>query len=147
MPDESCDDIKVEMSGWELHNFSIQIVRDHVEKKLNGSILSYCDVNGIDPQIWFQDGQGNRSWIIVRHFSKIVGEESTNFIGIVKNNPQLAPFDGFFAGVSVASSEPFIHDLDAKAVPLSKRFDGSAPVYRGDGFYVKFEGIERIHVP
>ena len=146
VPEELVDDVKVEMSEWELHNFGIQIVRDHIEKSDGGRILSFCDVIGIDPQIWFEDAQGNRSWVIVRHFPRLAGEESKDFIGVEKTNSQLASYDGFFAGVSVASSEPFTHDLDAKTVPLSKRFDGSTPVYRGDGFYVNFKGIERIHV-
>jgi hypothetical protein len=60
--------------------------------------------------------------------------------------PQLIPYNGFFAAVSVASSEPITLDLDGKLVPLSKRFDGSSPVYRGDGFYINFKGLEMIHV-
>lgn len=146
VPDDCVDDIKVEMSEWELHNFAIQIVRDHIEKNMKGRILSYCDVIGIDPQIWFDDQQGNRCWVIVRHFALIEGTESAKFKGIEARNPQLVPYDGYFAAVSVASSEPFTVDLDAKLVPLSKRFDGSSPVYRGDGFYVNFKGLERIHV-
>ena len=146
VPEDLVDDVKVEMSEWELQNFAIQIVRGHIEKNAGGKILSFCDVMGIDPQVWFEDDQGKRSWVIVRHFPQLTGEESKDFIGVEKTNPQLAKFDGFFAGVSVASSEPVTHDLDAKTVPLSKRFDGSTPIYRGDGFYVNFKGIERIHV-
>ncbi len=146
VPDDYVDDVKVEMSEWELHNFAIQIVRDDIGKNMEGSILSYCDVIGIDPQIWFDDQQGNRCWVIVRHFAQIEGTESTPFKGIEARNSQLVPYDGYFAAVSVASSEPFTLDLDAKLVPLSKRFDGSSPVYRGDGFYVSFKGLERIYV-
>lgn len=145
-PDDSVDDVKVEMSEWELKNFAIQIVRDHIEKNVKGNILSYCDVLGIDPQIWFDDQHGNRCWVIVRNFGKIEGYESTEFKGIEARNPQLVPYDGYFAAVSVASSEPFTVDLDAKVVPLSKRFDGSSPIYRGDGFYVNFKGLERVYV-
>ncbi|MFZ4595164.1 MAG: hypothetical protein ACOYOF_12985 [Verrucomicrobiaceae bacterium] len=146
VPDDSVDDVKVEMSEWESHNFAIQIVRDDVEKSMKGTILSYCDVIGIDPQIWFDDQKGNRCWVIVRNFARIDGTESTKFKGIETSNPQLVPYDGYFAAVSVASSEPFTVDLDAKLVPLSKRFDGSSPIYRGDGFYVNFKGLERIYV-
>ena len=146
MPDDYVNDVKVEMSEWELHNFAIQIVRDDVEKNMKGSILSYCDVIGINPQIWFDDQQGNRCWVIVRNFARIDGAESTKFKGIETSNPQLVPYDGYFAAVSVASSEPFTVDLDAKLVPLSKRFDGLSPIYRGDGFYVNFKGLERIYV-
>ncbi len=146
VPDDFVDDVKVEMSEWELRNFSIQIVRDHIEKNLKDTILSYCDVIGIDPQVWFEDQQGNRCWVIVRNFGLIDGSESSKFRGMETRNPQLVPYDGYFAAVSVASSEPVTLDLDAKLVPLSKRFDGSSPIYRGDGFYVNFKGLERIYV-
>ena len=145
-PQDYTDDIKVEMSEWELHNFSIQIVRDYIEKTMNGSVLSYCDVIGIDPTLWFEDQHGNRSWVVARNFALINGSESKDFKGIEKSNPQLVAYDGFFGAVSVASSEPMTADLDAKLVPLSKRFDGSSPIYRGDGFYVNFKGLERIYV-
>src|SRR5690606_3377893 len=110
------DDVKVEMSEWELRNFAIQIIRDHIEKSIKGNVLSYSDVIGIDPQVWFEDQHGNRSWIIVRNFAQINGSESKEFSGIEKRNPQLVPYDGYFGAVSVASSEPFTVDLDAKLV-------------------------------
>jgi hypothetical protein len=146
VPDDFVDDVKFEMSMWELRNFAIQIVRDHIEKNMKGGILSYCDVIGIDPQVWFEDQNGNRCWVIVRNFAQIDGSESTKFKGMETSNPQLVPYDGYFAAVSVASSEPFTQDLDAKLIPLATRFDGSDPIYRGDSFYVKFKGLERIYV-
>jgi hypothetical protein len=145
-PEYCIDDVKVEMSDWELRNFAIQIVRDHVVKNMKGNVLSYCDVTGIDPQVWFEDQHGNRSWVIVRNFAQISGSESKEFAGIERSNPKLVPYDGFFGAVSVASSELITFDLDDKIVPLSKRFDGSSPIYRGDGFYVNFKGLERIYV-
>ena len=146
LPEDCIDDVKVEMSQWELRNFAIQIVRDHIEQSMKGKVLSYCDVIGIDPQVWFEDQHSNRSWVVVRNFPMIHGYESKEFREIERSNPQLVPYDGYFGPVSLASSEPFTVDLDAKLVPLSKRFDGSSPVYRGDGFYINFKGLERIYV-
>lgn len=146
IPDDYVDDVKVEMSEWELRNFAIQIVRDHIKKSIQGDVLSYCDVIGIDPQIWFEDQQGNCSWVIVRNYAQLTGGESKEFAGIERSNSQLAPYDGYLGSVSVASAEPFTVDLDAKLVPLAKRFDGSSPIYRGDGFYINFKGLERIYV-
>lgn len=146
LPEDYIDDVKVEMSEWELRNFAIQIVRDHIKKSIKGSVLSYCDVIGIDPQIWFEDQQENRSWVIVRNYAQLTGGEGKEFTGIERSNSQLAPYDGYFGAISVVSSEPFTVDLDAKLVPLSKQFDGSSPIYRGDGFYINFKGLERIYV-
>jgi hypothetical protein len=134
------------MSEWELRNFAIQVVRDHVEEQLKGRILSFCDVIGIDPQIWFEDASGSRCWVVVRFCRTIQGGEKNEFIGLEKTNPQLCDFDGFFAAVSATSSEAVLLDLSGKIIPPSRRFDGSAPLYRGDGFFLKFSDMERIHI-
>ncbi len=146
VPAEVVTDEKIPMSEWELRNFSIQVVRDHLSNNEAKTILSYCDVLGIDPQIWFEDDSGERSWIVVRYFSAIQGNEKDQWVGFEKSNPQLQQFDGYLAAVSMASSEPFLYDLDGSHIPLSERFTGKAPLYRGDGFYIKFDGLQRIFV-
>lgn len=146
VPDQVATDEAIPMSEWELRNFAIQIVRSHVEEKLNGRIHSCCDVIGIDPQIWFEDGDGGTHWIVVRFYPAIRGGEQSEFIGLERSNPQLRPSDGHFAAVSAASASPFVRAPDGEVVPLSRRFDGSAPIYRGDGFYVKFDGLQKIYV-
>lgn len=145
IPSECTDEGLVEMSEWELRNLCIQVVRDHI-KESGGKVLSFCDVLDIDPQVWFQDKAGNRSWVIVRHYPQITGDEKSAWIGFEKSNPQLSPFDGYFAGVSIASSAPFLKGKDDVLIPLSERFTGNAPRYRGDGFYIRFEGLQRIFV-
>ena len=145
IPAECTDEASIEMSEWELRNFCIQLVRNHI-KDMCGEVLSFCDVLNIDPQIWFYDKDGNRSWVIVRHYPKITGAEKSAWIGFEKSNPQLSPFDGYFAGVSIASSAPSLKGKDGVLIPLSERFTGNAPLYRGDGFYIKFEGLQRIFV-
>lgn len=146
IPQDCVDEVKVEMSAWEIRNFCIQIVRGYIEKNLQAEVLSFCDVIGVDPQIWFQDNQGQRSWVVVRNYTQLSGNEKDEWIGFEKSNPKLTSYDGFLAAIAVVSSEPIVLDLDAKIVPLSKRFDGTAPVYRGDGFYVDFKGLQRIFV-
>jgi len=145
-PEDCMDDIQIEMSEWELRNFCIQITRDHIQESKQSKILSYCDVVGIDPQIWCEDINGNRSWVVVRHYPRLTGDEAKESMGMEKSNPQLAPYDGYLAAISLACSEPFTRNLDSKSIPLSKRFDGSTPIYRGDGFYVSFKGLERVYV-
>ena len=146
IPAELATEEKIPMSDWERRNFAIQIVRGHLEEQRKATNISYSDVIGIDPQIWFQEPEGSGGWVVVRDYPVLSGDEKRAFIGIEKQHAHLQAFDGYFAGVSFASSEPFVYDLDAKLVPLSKRFDGSAPLYRGDGCHVKFNGLERIHV-
>jgi hypothetical protein len=133
------------MSEWELRNFAIQIVRGHIEKDMGAKVLSFTDVLGIDPQIWFKESTGGRCWIVVRHYSRITGEEKKNWIGFEKKNAPLRDYDGFLAAVSLMPSE--IHpDASGNLLPPSQWGSGKEPLVRGDSFYVKFEGLQRIYV-
>lgn len=145
IPEEWSNSDKIEMSEWELRNFCIQIVRNHIEES-GGEVQSFCDVPAIDPQIWFKDKSGNPAWVLVRHFPQIVGDEKSAWIGFEKSNPQLSGFDGYLAAVSIASGEPILLSRDGGIIPLSQRFSGDTPLYRGDKFYIKFEGLQRIFV-
>ena len=146
-PEELASDEKIPMSKWEMRNFSIQIVLNHLKKDGDGDeVLSFTDVLGIDPQIWFENRIGDRNWVVVRNFAQVEGEEWKQYQGLEKSNPQLRDYDGYFAAVSLASAEPFLKDLEGNPIPLSERFTGAAPLFRGDSFYVKFDGLERIYV-
>jgi hypothetical protein len=134
------------MSEWELRNFAIQVVRNHIQSAGTGRVGQHCDVVGIDPQVWFEDASGRTCWIIVRHCRRYEDHPKEEFAGFAASNAQLQACDGYLARVSAASGAAVLHDLDGNITPLSRRFDGSAPLYRGDGFYVRFEGLERIHV-
>lgn len=145
VPEEIATDLQVEMSEWEIRNFCIQIVRRHIEEQ-GGKIDSFCDLLGIDPQIWFEEVNGQRAWVIVRHYPQINGSENSEWIGFERSNPNLSTFDGYHAAVSMASNAAALYGRDGKLIPLSQRFTGSAPLYRGDEFYIKFEGLQRIYV-
>lgn len=137
---------QIVMSEWELRNFVIQIVWNSIIQEGASEILSFTDVLGVDPQIWFQDSQGNRAWVIARHFSQVTGREWEEYVGLEKSNHQLMPFDGYFAAFALASSEPLLLDVEGNLIPPSQRFTGKAPLYRGDGFHIKFDGLKRIHI-
>ena len=145
-PAHTPDTGMVPMSAWELQSFSVQVVRGHVTRQLGGKEHSFCDVLGIDPQIWFEDSKGNNGWVVVRNFPVLTGEEKSDWLGFAGTNPKLQKFDGYFAAVSIASSAPVLHDEQGNLIPLSERFTGQAPLYRGDSFCVRFEGLQRIHV-
>ena len=145
IPEELATAEKIRMSEWELRNFTIQIVCTHITNEESGTVLSFSDMIGIDPQVWFEDTSGNRNWAIVRHYAQINGNEKEQWFGYEKTNSQLKKFGGFFAAVSLASAEPVLHDEEGNIIPLSERFSGAAPLFRGDGFHIKFEGLQRIY--
>ena len=46
-------DVKGEMSDWELHDFSVQVVRDYIAEKLGRQLMSSQGNPHFDPSIWF----------------------------------------------------------------------------------------------
>ena len=127
-PAQAPDSGMVPMSAWELQSFSVQVVRGHITEQLGGKEHSFCDVLGIDPQIWFQDSKGNNGWVVVRHFPVITGEEKNDWLSFAATNPKLQQFDGYFAAVSIASSAPDLRDAQGNLIPLSERFTGKDPL-------------------
>ncbi len=132
---------QVPMSKWEINSMGVQIVKEHIEKE-NVKINSYCDVVGIEPQIWFEKN-GRSSYVIVR--SNPIGKRKEKF-GINRNLLlSLKEYDGYFADIQFASSSPILKDENGKIVPLSMR-DGDKDVWmwRGDGFHYHFTGLQPI---
>ena len=93
-----------------------------------------------------KDKDGYHCWCIVRFLTDIEDDDYHKHIGLEEKMPQLKDFDGYFAGVSFASSSEILRDLEGNIIPLSERFTGKAPLYRGDGMYVRFTGIKRVYV-
>lgn len=130
-PPALVDDQPIEMTDWELHDFAIQVVRNHLSQQ-SKDVTEWQSNLGIDPSIWFQDGN-QRCWVVVRaaRYPETEAPKPTSL-------PQLAAAcaadgdRGFFASVVAANRD------DA--------FDGSppTPLYRGCGMYVRFTGLESI---
>lgn len=132
---------QVPMSDWEINSFGVQTVIQYLRKE-NCKINSYCDVVGIEPQIWFEK-DGKPSYVIVRSIP--IGKRKEKF-GINNNLLlRLADYDGYFADVQFTSSSPILKDGDGNIVPLSKR-DGDDDIWmwRGDSFYCNFIGLQEI---
>lgn len=147
IPEDIASDKKIPMSKWEMRNFAIQIVISHLEgEEIGARVLSFTDVLGIDPQVWFETQVGTRNWVVVRNFAQVHGNEWENYVGLEKSNPPLRAYNGHFAAVAIASAEAVLYDLEGNPIPLSERFTGSSPIFRGDSFYVNFGGLKRIYV-
>ena len=144
-PMELGDDSNVEMSEWEIIDFCVQIVRNYLKKE-RFQIESYCSLPEIQPQIWFRDHDGRICWCIVRYIANIEDDDYHKWIGTENDFPQIKQYDGYYAGVSLASAAPELYDKNGKLIPLSERFTGKAPLYRGDGMYARFLGLKRVYV-
>ena len=69
------------MSKWELINFAVQTVKRDLQKEGN-TILSFCDLLDINPQIWFKDIKGNRNWVVVKHVEKEDDFDYRKWVGL-----------------------------------------------------------------
>lgn len=125
---------KTLMSQWELSNFAIQVVRNDLEKEGN-QILSFCDLPEVNPQIWFKNNKGETGWVIVKHIKNENEKDYKEWVGLEDRNPQLKPYDGYFASVQLVPS-----------VGWNGVSEFPTDLFRGDGMYVNYKGLERIYV-
>ncbi len=118
-------DLPVVMSEWELYDFAIQIVRDYIVNQLHYQILSYQNIIGIDPQLWFEDEHHNKKFVVIRYtkYPENKTPKPDNILAI-KNNCN--NYGGYFASVAFHGEK--VPDL----------------LYRGDKAYLVFGGLEEI---
>jgi hypothetical protein len=123
-PFELATEEPMEMSDWELRNFSIQVVRNHIEKK-GHEVLSFCDLPEVNPQIWFRDSEEKISWVVVQYSTDKEISKGDSWKDFEQTNEQLIPFDGYFAGVQISSEK--------------------STLFRGDGMFVNFKRMKQIY--
>lgn len=132
---------QVSMSAWEINSMGVQFVIQQLREQ-NLKVNSYCDVVGIEPQIFFEE-DGKTSYVIVRSIP--IGKKAEKFLIHKGLLAQLANCQGYFADVQFASSSPILKDENGRIVPLSKRDTyGDVWMWRGDGFYCNFTGLQKI---
>lgn len=144
-PEEYADDSDTLMSEWELRNLAVSIVKRDIEARKEFKLVAFCDVLNVDPQIWFDDESGKMCWVIVRFQSVLDESKASDFTNVANDNKSVAKFDGYFAPVSAAMGDAVLYDLDGKIIPPSRRFDGTAPLYRGHELYINYKGLIKIH--
>lgn len=123
VPENIATDEKVEMSPWEFHNFAIMQMR-YMFKMQGIKVISFQDIIGVDPQIWFFDENGKQCWAIIRYGLK-PDKEVPKPYDLTEITRRCFKFNGFFA------SFVFYTENDK--------------VYRGDKIKINFSGFEQIH--
>lgn len=121
----------IEMSNWELHDFSVQVVRDQLKKEGKNVFSSQSSLH-IDPSIWFED-KGKPFWVIVRsgRYPQQQAPRPSNIEAIKSSCARMSP-NGFFASVTAANMND----------PLTS--DTAMPLYRGHGLHFRYEGLEPV---
>ncbi len=136
-PFDLVSDEKIEMSEWELHDFAVQVVKDHVEKKLGFELMSFQGNPNVNPSIWFVGNKGPE-WVVVRAVRYPQGEAAppSNVREIAESCAHLSRI-GHFASVAVANGQDAFDPAGNVA---------ALPLWRGHGMSVRFEGLVPIAV-
>jgi hypothetical protein len=135
-PFELKSDIPIEMTDWELHDFAVTIIREEFEKA-GIEVIEWFSNPDIDPSLWFV-GETGPEWVVVRaaryplknaarpaHLQEV--HKAFEHVGHV----------GYFASVLFTSlSETFD--------PQAEQNGNIAPLYRGEGLDVLFNGLELL---
>lgn len=115
---------KTELSKWEIRNFAITYIRKLFNMQ-NLKILSFQDTLEVDPQIWFEDSNGKKCWLIIRCETSIQKnvKKPEKLNEIIR---RCFSYDGYFAGIILKPIE------DDK-------------LYRGSRVHIEFNGLEKVH--
>ena len=129
-------DEKIVMTGWELQDFAVQVVRDQLAKE-GRKLMSWNGDPGVNPSIWFV-GDAGPEWVVVRAVRYPASEaDIPNNLAEMKAHFNKLGHSGHFASVSMASvDDPF--DPDAVT-------NGNfVPLYRGHEMHVRYEGLQKV---
>ncbi len=131
-PCDIASDEKVEMSDWEVYDFSVQIVSNYISENI-GDVKNAQSNPEIFPAIWFET-DSQISYVIVSAVRYPVRRApSPDNMNEIVHLPQLSGFSGFFASVGICHSD----QLKAENTAV-------LPLWRGDAMYSNFPGIEEI---
>ncbi len=125
-------DQKIEMSPREVHDLSVQVVRDHLDKQ-GFELMSWQGNPEVDPSIWFIGKSRGPEWVVVRSakFPANSAVRPSNWQAIADSCANMSTI-GHFACVALASVDQPFESSDEAPVPL----------WRGHGFHVRFTGLE-----
>lgn len=124
-------DEKIEMTDWELLDFAVQVVRNHITNKLGFEIMSFQSNPSVDPSIWFV-GENGPEWVTVRaaRYPQLEAAMPSNITDIAASCARQGKV-GHFASVSVANAED---EFDPSSSPV-------LPLWRGHGLFPRFSGL------
>ena len=132
-PVELISDENIEMTQWELQDFAVQVVRNHLSDQ-GFEIISFNSAPEAHPSIWFER-KGQSEWVAVNYALYPAMEiERPSIIDSLLESPKIACFPGNMANVFISSS--------AEMTNLS---DEPIPPYRGHALSVLFEGLEPLN--
>jgi hypothetical protein len=121
----------IEMTDWELQDFAVQIVKDHLIKQ-GRKLMSWQGNPSVDPSIWFE-GDSGPEWVVVRamRYPTMSVAPPDHWRAIDDRCARIGK-RGHFAPVGVANADDAFDP--SGVVP-------AMPLWRGHGMVVRFLGI------
>ena len=134
-PVDLVTDEKIVMTDWELQDFALQVVRNHVEKQMGYQVMSSQGNPSVDPSMWFIGDHGPE-WVVIRacRYPNLQAEMPKNLPDISRSCSRLGS-KGHFASVGFANEEDAF-DPSGSIPPLQ--------LWRGHGFHVRFKGLDLV---
>ena len=116
------------ISEWEYCNWAVRVVLDYFDND-TGKISSFCDAPGILPQIWFENNNNEKCWILVKHaIYPNIAEMDEDFVP----PSVILGFKGYFAGVSFCYADERHPDKQLfRNSPVYLRYKGLQEVWNG----------------
>jgi hypothetical protein len=131
-PVEAVTSAPVELTDWEIHDFAIQIVRNHL-KDQGRQLMGYCSDLDVNPSLWFIGDEGPE-WVVIR--------------GV--RYPATEPNDWPDLGEIADSSRPLAKAGNTAVVRFAHvdqglgKSDPILPILRGEPVEMDFSGLERV---
>ncbi len=133
-PPALISDKAIEMTDWELHDFAVQVVKNHLEQ-IGYTIIGSSGDPTMEPSIWFESDQGSE-WVLVRAVRYPVKTATipANIKDTEATIARVRTAKGHFASVVVVNADDPL-DLAGQCV---------LPLFRGCPMHVRFEGLMPI---
>ena len=125
----------VEMTNWELLDFAVQIVCNHITDKMGGDIMSSQSNPDVHPSIWFA-GDEEPEWVAVQMATYGLSEffPSCDLSAVARSCADRSPV-GNVARVGFCHADQAFED-DSVALPM----------LRGHGAMIRFNGLELLPI-
>jgi hypothetical protein len=123
------------MTNWELLDFAVQIVRNHITEKLGGDIISSQSNPDVHPSIWFVGNEGPE-WVAVQ----MATYASSEFFPIC---------DVSAVARSCADRSVVGHVARVGLFHAGQDFNDNSlalPMLRGHGAMIRFNGLELLPI-
>ena len=134
-PPDWVTDEKIEMTDWELHDFAVQVVRQHLMQS-GEQVIGWHSNPELQPSIWL--GGDTPQWIVV---------QAVRYPEEAKIPDNIHEIDAAYASKGVKGNFAYVsfaNENQDRDTPL-KEGEKPVPLYRGDKAFISYSGLLDIN--